>query len=276
MKKNKKVIALVLLALIVAVSFVACSKDEVISDVWEMDKDNHWHATTKGNKADIEAHSLVEDICSVCGAEITVFDDEIWVGRVNDYGDEVFSMTYDAQGNVVEHKKYVPEYNGEGHMTSEKVYSHGVLINESTFFTVTDEDGAIVTYTLQTTTYNDDGTKLVEDWDKEGWSTREALYNEKGEVVYDYVVKNDFNEMELIESIRKYSGEEMMVEVKFGYDEEGNSTVDKTFEKGVLVKEEYYTNNDGYIYVSKEILYDANGNQTDVIEYDEYGELISK
>ena len=99
---------------------------------------------------------------------------------------------------------------------------------------------------------------------------------ENGEVVYDYVVKNSFNEMELIESIKKYSGEELKVEIKFGYDDEGNSTVDKTYENGVLVKEEYYTNIDGYIYVSKEVFYDEKGNETDVAEYDAYGVMISK
>ena len=61
--------------------------------------------TESGKKTDVAAHSLEEDTCSVCGAEIPDFGGEIWVSKDNENGDQILSMTYDADGNIVENKK---------------------------------------------------------------------------------------------------------------------------------------------------------------------------
>ncbi len=37
-------------------------------DKWESDKDNHWHACSCGEKADVAAHTFKDGKCTVCGA----------------------------------------------------------------------------------------------------------------------------------------------------------------------------------------------------------------
>ena len=42
--------------------------DHAYPNKWESDKDNHWHACSCGNKADVAAHTFKDGKCSVCGA----------------------------------------------------------------------------------------------------------------------------------------------------------------------------------------------------------------
>lgn len=41
------------------------------ADKWESDKDNHWHACTCGEKADVAAHTYKDGKCTVCGASVS-------------------------------------------------------------------------------------------------------------------------------------------------------------------------------------------------------------
>ncbi|MBQ8296283.1 MAG: hypothetical protein IJX77_00700 [Ruminococcus sp.] len=253
-------------------AFASCSNDKVLTDSWEIDKDNHWHLTENGNTADTAAHTLEEYVCTVCGAEIMEFNDEVWVTKNNDNGDTCLSITYDANGNVIENMKYEYTYDEDGNWASQKVYDDGRLYRDYVYASFEDESGS-GTYAQTITIYNEDGTKLIEEYDQNGWSTKEARYLKDGTLDYEYAVVNEFNDMDLIASVKKYDGETLVSEVVTEYDSDGNKTAEKAYFGDTLIKESLYTNMDGYIYVSKEIVYNEDGSQT-VTEYDEYGEVI--
>ena len=272
MKKLKSLLCALLVCVLALTVLAACGDDSS----WEMDKDNHWMLNSSGEAVDTAAHLLVDDVCTICGAEVIRFDDGTWVQKYNEYGDITLWIIYDAEGNITQNSKNVYTYDEDGNWATQKSYEYGVLVSESIYATVVEEDGSC-TYAAEVTTYNTDGTKLVEKHTADGSCTTETLYNADGSVQHEYTVTYEYNEYDLISSIKTADGETIVTEIRYEYDENGNSLVDRTYSYGTLVKEEFYTliseNFFTYGYISKIIEYAEDGTQT-VTEYNEYGDVI--
>lgn len=250
--------------------------EEIVIRDWEADKDNHWYLDDQGAQMGLEAHKLDGEGCTVCGAEIEDFGDgEIWVTIYNEQDDAILSVSY-LDGEMVENKKRAYTYDEEGRWSTVAKYSFGVLTEETVFQVINGED-SWECIPEQTTTYNEDGTKLVEKFDETSWTVAETLYDADGKVVYDYTITNEFNDQSFISSIKKFEGETLAAEITYEYDENENSVADRYYEYGKLVREEFYTSvaeeDFTYSYVSKVIEYQEDGTQT-VTEYDENGDVI--
>lgn len=252
----------------------SASTAPAVTSAWEMDKDNHWHLTQDGDPTDLAPHTLDGGTCSVCGAEISTFEGgETWVMAYNDHNELCVWITYGSDGNMIQNEKYVYTYDKDGNWLTELEYHDGELAIESTFTTVATEEENY-TYADHRTTYYEDGAKLVEIYQDDSEDRTEILYQADGTVAHQYNVVNEYNENDLISDTKKYDGDAIAEEVQYEYDADGNSLLTRTYQNGTLVKEEHFTNNDGHVYVSKEVAYDADGKQT-VIEYDENGDAVT-
>ena len=270
MKNYSKYFNMLLMCALLFIIFTACGEEAVINEEWEVDKDNHWKLTQSGKKIDVQPHSVADEFCSICGAQVMDFGDEIRVQRYNEQGDACVRIIYTSEGDIIEHNKFEYTYDEKGLWDVEKIYNaDGKLLRENDYATEYIDDQSF-TYIEQMTTYNEDGTKKVETNDRDGWVIKEDMYKADGSLEYQYTVVNEFNEEGLIASIKKYDGEILAVEEHHEYDSRSNPTSVKIYEKGNLIREEIYITADGYIYMSEEIIYNEDGTNT-IIEYDQYG-----
>lgn len=249
--------------------FTACSKQTVTQ--WEVDKDNHWKLDSEGYAIETAAHSLEGETCTVCGAKVSNVFGQIWVQGFNDKGDQTASISYDADGFITENKKSVFTYDKEGNKITETKYSGGALLSEDHYAIYKTNKGTR-SYIDQITTYRADGSKLKETYDKKGTLLSETLYSTSGSEVYTYRIETEADDLGQVTVVKKYDGDTLKVEVNYEYDEDGNQTKSYTYENGTLTKEEYYSNEKGFVYRSSEVIYNADGTQT-YNTYDENGNL---
>ena len=254
----------------------ACGSDTVR---WDADKDAHWHFSESGEKINEAAHSLDEyDKCTVCGA--CIFTDQYDTMHVvisNKYNDEILCVLYDPDGNLAQRTDTEYSYDKNGNMLSKTVYCDGKLYMETDYIVLQGEYGSysrVISYT----TFNEDGTWCIEYTDVYNDICKEILYNADGSVAHEYSVEIEEDDEQYIVRHLKYDGEFLVEEVVFEHDKNYNSTVDRTYRYGILVKEEFYTYvavdeyDIGYVYLSKVIIYNDDGTQT-ITEYDEYGRV---
>ncbi len=176
----------------------------------------------------------------------------------------IFSAYYDADGSVLHSTSY--EYNEEYTWMSETFYSGEMLAAERTYSI--DADG--VTELLTEKTYNEDGSWIGMEYDLYGNQVIEIQSDAEGNVELD----------------RRY---------EHTYDAEGNRTLTKTYNNGVLVEEVEYlfgsddngswsmsgkttvyhedgtktvSDSDSEATWSTEITYDADGNVLEEIRYE--------
>ncbi len=58
------------------------------AEKWESDDDNHWHECGCGEKSDAKSHSFINGICSTCGFESAVNDDDVTDTDADDNADK--------------------------------------------------------------------------------------------------------------------------------------------------------------------------------------------
>lgn len=280
--KLKKVMGLLIIGCAISVIITGCEssnkenktskKEEVVSGQLEISYDKHWYETKSGVKDEAD-HVLEDGVCAVCKAEIGEDDGYKWVSLSDKNGNQIRSITYEKDGKVKFDMRYEYEYDKDGCEIGRKDYEFGTLINEYKH-KIKKEDGILISsYTEEVITYNEDGTKIVEKNDENAWPVKEIKYDKDGNKEYEYKIVNKFNKNDCIESIKKYDGETLIIEIKSEYDKESNILCEKTYEYGKLAKEEKYSYEDGYGYVSKEIIYKKDGTKK-VTKYDEEGNKI--
>lgn len=273
MKNKKNYLSILLSSLLLLCCFTSCKDDAAILDpTWHIGRDQHWQINENGKAVKRAAHVLVENICTVCGATVTELDGEVWISKTNDKNDTVLWYTYDAKGNLVEDFKYEYTYDKDGNRTSKKTYDHGQLSSELTFGILSGESGNI--YLKQKITYYADGTKKTEIFDETGWAVKQSMHQADGTAIYEYKITNEFNDSGLISRICWYDGETLIAQTDSEYDDDGILIRENTYRSGTLVKQLFYTNLSGFVYVSKKIIYHEDGTQT-VTEYDVHGNVIS-
>ncbi len=175
----------------------------------------------------------------------------IYIGEFNEYEDQTARTVTDLDGNVQQKDRFEREYNADGEALWEKTYTNDVLVQEITGYkTYTDGDYSM-RFPLSVIDYNEDGSKLVTEYNDQGEVDKETSYKADGTV-------------------------ETALHFVYEYDAEGNRKRIQTYEGERLVKDsEYAVSADGWSYMAKETEYHEDGTKT-VREYNENEELISE
>jgi hypothetical protein len=152
-------------------------------------------------------HTLEDDSCTVCRAEVMEWDNgDVSVFQYDEYGNTLLNVDYDADGNLTYKEAYEYTYTEDGQILTSlnRVYEDGVTLTQSSkaVYTYTDEgvcignkqyvDDKLVyeckfaidadgwEYVFEETVYNEDGTKLVREYDENGDTISETLYDASG------------------------------------------------------------------------------------------------
>ncbi len=233
------------------------------SDSWYCDINEHWRVCDDdGTRVDVAEHTLdFYDTCEVCACRVINWGDEKELSIYNDKGDCIRTITYDVNGNVIAEQNCEFVYDENDNLLSEKCYHDGKLYEEKTY--ALGEDGI---YTSKMTSYEEDGTRYVHEYDTCGdlilWevydangtlttkSITEYAENEDGEHYEVKTMKYDYEADEIYISeynvygdqtgrtITDMDGNVTCADVfEYGYDENGYVTYRKEYTDGVLVKE---------------------------------------
>lgn len=240
---------------------------------WVSDAENHWHTCACGEPMDTAAHTLKNDVCTVCGNEIFIFEDGTKQMLIyNEQGDCIRCVSYAADGSMESEDRTEYVYDNNGNKLSEKTYSTGALFAEYEYATSADGE----TYMAKETYYNADGTRHSSEYD-ENWNTlHSASYAADGSVEYAYEYEYSADGSWMGE--KSYQGDMLISEQEYLLDAEGSQTTIRHIfynEDGSSTLCEY----DEYGNETLEITYDAAGNVTHELryeyEYDENGNQIS-
>lgn len=175
----------------------------------------------------------------------------VYIGEYNEYEDQTARTVTDLDGNVLQKDRFEREYNSDGEPMWEKTYTNDILVQEITGYkTYTDGDYSM-RFPASVIEYNEDGSKLVTEYNDQGEVGKETSYKADGTV-------------------------ETALHYVYEYDAEGNRKRIQTYEGERLVKDaEYAISADGWSYMAKETEYHEDGTKT-VREYNENDELISE
>lgn len=164
----KKIQAVLMAAMLLGL-LAACDSEQPqtheANDVWNADLNQHWKNCIQCDAAmDYADHDLDDaGICSVCGAQICDWGDSKSLFLFTEDDDPLKLVDYDADGNVTSELFYSYTYDEDGNMTYSATLTDGVLTSESNYIMV---DGERMV--SQCTTYLDDGSKSVSDYDENG------------------------------------------------------------------------------------------------------------
>lgn len=222
----------------------------VASSLWSVDKDGHWKVCQDcGEILDAAAHTLVDDCCSECNAEVYVYDDWASVYLCNEFGDVILSLDYE-DGILVCTQTNEYTYDNAGNLLTATCYTDGQLSSYAEF--LLDDDG--FSYVAKETNYNEDGSYDYNEYDQWFNNTLYLSYDADGTLLY---------------SLR----------TQYTCDDYGTVLYQKAFENDVLTYEMEYAvfeDEDGYFtYCSKEIEYFEDGSKL-ITEYNELGDILSQ
>lgn len=260
MKLLKRILIFSLVCLMAFALLSACSKDEQgekdnhehksADNEWQVDIENHWKICSEDNeKFENGAHALENNICTVCGVQVTETGDG--TGELcfyNENGDWSRLITYNEDGTyVTETAEYT--YDENDNKLTMKTYKDGKPVLETEYGT--NEDG--YSTELKNTIYDEDGSKKVYIYNLKNDITNELDYNADGTV-----------ERELV--------------IEYTYNENGEKELEKHTLNGKLVKEVKYfvfsaDSWGGKIWYSEVTEHNEDGTTT-VNTYDENGEPV--
>ena len=261
--KRKLFLPLLLLALVLT----ACGKQP--TGPWQMDRDNHWISDANGKERHKAAHTVEGDACTVCGAVISTHDDELWVQTFNDHGDETLWLIYDGD-TLTQNSRKEYTYDEDGTLLSKAEYLDGAMVQEITYATYAHRQETI-TYAAVTTTYRQDGTRLVEECDESG-PIQETLY-QGDKVLYDYTVVCTYDKNGRLLTQRKLEGDKVVHETVCTRTETGQLKGQKIYENGKLVQEDKYRQKGEVWTLYQRTTYDESGKAT-TINYDKVADIL--
>ena len=307
----RKTIAL-LLCLVLCLGMAACSAFH--DHTWSFDAKNHWCDCECGKQIEPLPHNLHENVCVACGVEIWDIGDQRNVLTYDEYGFVKTSAAYDSSGNVIREELYEWEYDQNGNPTRNKVYSNGILSEESIFQScaLAGEEVCL----KESVDYYEDGSRQVCLYDEYGVVESDTMYLADGSVDTQYTYENTYDDQgNLLERVCFKDGvrywetqsiqgpdgnlyESAMISYNadgsitfdricdYKFDDQGNLCYYSKTSGGVIVSECFYELDPvGKVYRSLEIAYredgtksdeyifDAQGNQTQHIEYNADGSI---
>lgn len=244
---HKKIFGTILPCALALALLTACGGSHTHSAAsdWSVDLENHWHACAEcGETVDSAAHTLENDVCTVCGTEIVVWEDGSSLLVVyNEHGYCTLVVSYAADGSVEYEDRYEFEYDADGNIVYEKAYSNGVLSGE--FEYALNADGEL--YISKDTYYYEDGSVQTSEYSANNQTLRSAYITADGTVESEYL---------------------------YEYSADGSWMSEKFYYGGILSAEnEYSLDADGWTTPLKEITYEEDGSWMG-IEYDLYGNAV--
>lgn len=304
MQKKYLAILMACIAALALLSGCAGHTHQASSDTWEADFDTHWQVCADcGQRMEEGTHSLDEfDICTVCGAQPIDWGDSKSVYQFNKNGDPLKMVDYDADGNVITETIYTYEYDADGQLTRSSTTTNGVLTEES-LYTLVDGESVI----SQLTSYLEDGTKVVNDYDAYGNPIRTTAYDADGQMIsedtYEYTQAADgqwyeswrsiteadgtrsvstYNEAGDQISLLRYDADGSLMESyvwEYTYDEDGRWQSKKSYRNDVLYSETIFATvptEDGQLTYPETVTeYNEDGSKT-VTVYDQNDEILSQ
>lgn len=231
-------------------------------DTWGADGSEHWKVCADcGEAFEKGAHTLDDsNICTECGAEIFDWGDSKTVNQYNEYGECTRFADYDENGDLTSETVYTYEYDADGNLLYYATSVDGVLVDETTYALI-DGESIISGYT----TYMEDGSKNVSSYDGNGNDILTVFYdadgNEDSREESEYALNADgewyeavntstetdgrvyvmkFSEMGEQTSRIIYDAEGDLVstdEWEYTYDEDGNWQTRKSYCNGTLNEE---------------------------------------
>ena len=253
---------------------------------WYMDLENHWRLCECGEKVNEKAHTLVNDACVQCSAEIiTGFEGDHYLTMYDEWLNPTIEMHYLPDGTLEYTYTYEYVYTDDGVVLSEKAFLDGVLDMEMSFdehgnmtgVTRYNEDGSVRSSTVYELTYDDEGNLTAEKEIVDGQTTYEAFYTQgsDGEMMLDNEIWHNENGTKE----QRFFDENYDVVKVIHFDAEGNAIDEYTYEfvydnSGNLIQETCHLNGSlsyvnkyvvtmdfgfPYSYLSEETVYDEDG-----------------
>lgn len=178
-----KKLLLVFLAALLVITLASAEEQVMPTFQWQRNAQHHWH----DSPANAQPHTLDEmGACSVCGCEVLAWDD----GSADIYD-------YDEYGNQTRYTCI----DSDGVITLEIVhaltYENGVLVRDREFY-----DGVFLCETIYAgdhipvmqTTWNDDGTTSINEYDEHGNCVHAYILDADGMMSFETI--SEFTEAE--------------------------------------------------------------------------------
>ena len=243
--KRKWIVFCLMAALVLSVTgmqniaFATESHTHVAADAYSWNGIEHWHACECGEKLDLAAHKLGEDlVCTDCGLEVLAQDDGyVDVTMYDEYGNLVSLFSYDPDGNILWSEECVNDYDELGNIVYSEYFVDGVLVSCDEY--KLDEDGMPVHFS---TSYYYEGELNYMEYDANGELVYYAHHDLDGKITseswYEYA-ENDEGDSYACQMI---SVEETGEKIEAGYtqyedvtfrriyDADGNLISDETWE----------------------------------------------
>ena len=277
--KRRQLLACLLCTLTLTM-LTACGHTHTASGGWNSDLENHWHICAECKETfDSAAHALEDEVCTVCGSEVVTYESgEKQLVVYNDQGDATLFVVYGADGSVVAEDRYEYTYDADGNKRTEVYYNGETLSAEYEY----KQSSSGETYLARDTSYFEDGSSSVNEYDEHGnilyfanmdpegnvWDAAEYTYNDDGTWMGE---KNYLDGVLAAE--REYAvidpdmGYQLVKEITYNEDGSWMGAEYDRYENQVI---ELHTNADGTVELDRrfEHTYDADGNKTLTKTYD--------
>ncbi len=257
MKNLKKIMCILLVCLLGVFVLAACGGEgnkephmHTPGEEWLFDAENHWKECTEdGEKAEVAAHELDNEICSVCKVKVTTEGDKAEVYVLNDKGSWSVCHHYEG-GKKVSEDTMEYKYFADGNVQFMTMKTNGKVSLEAEYGV--DETG--YNYEKKSTQYSEDGTKYTVEYDSKGDMLKETKVKADGTVEFDYTITHEYGDDGKKVSEKVYSGEKLVKEVKYivvfadswgggsynmevtTYNEDGTTKVELFNESGELIQ----------------------------------------
>lgn len=261
-----------LAAVVSTILLTSCGGHTHTGSPWACDFENHWQVCQCGEEVSRAAHTLENEVCTVCGSDVVRYDDGTGHITVYDeHGNCIRTTFYAADGSMESKESFVYQYDDNGSMQSMQSHVNGIFQSICTYLPGSDGES----YMNSRTEYFEDGGRRYEGYDENGYLLRDTTHAADGNVESDlqYSYNGDYSRM----FEKQYIGDMLMQEYEYIVDEEGLQTTIKGItynddgtsyafaydDSGNSLSETYY-NADGSI--SQELTYEN--------EYDSEGRLL--
>ena len=217
------------------------SQHKHTAENWSADQKDHWRSCPDcGTEYDKAAHTVENDRCTVCNAEVISYEDgAVQLNCYNDQGDAVSSTFYNAEGKEEYKDRIEYSYNADGKKTASKSFSGDFLASEVEY--AIGDDGN--EYIIKETFYHDDGSYDLNEYDINGNTLISISYGAD---------KSEQSRME------------------YEYSADGNQMTEKTYYEQKMQSQSVYDITDGNQIMIANIAYYEDGG-TESSEYDKYG-----
>lgn len=267
----KKRFLTTLMAGAMLLTMTACGHTHTPSADWAADRENHWFTCECGEKVEASAHTVKNDVCTVCGSQIYTYDDgSSYLAVYNTRGDLIRALSYAPDGTVENDETVAYVYGEDDGMLNRKSYVSGVLNVETEYGRTA--DGEVCE--IRNIYYSEDGRRDISEYDEQGNFLGNYYYDADGTLtgayVYEYAPDGSWMNETAYEGERKMYQTEYRIKdgcqeiIRYtSYEEDGSISLTEYDEMGnESLVASYGPNGETLSHLRYESEYDADGNRT--------------